>query len=95
MNKNLKTIIIITLILCIFVFMLTLLDFAALHDINKDYISQSIIDYLKIDIANDLPAWTATQGEWQAVSFSLYSRFLFFIMNITVLIYFYRKVAST
>ena len=94
MMKNLKIIIMVTLILCGFVFGLTVFDFAALHDINKDYVSQYILDYLKIDTSQKLPDWTATKGEWQVVPFSLYSRFLFFILNIIVLIYFYRKIAS-
>ena len=92
--KNIKAITIITLLFCILVFMFTILDFAALHDINKDYVSQYILDYLKIDTSQKLPDWTATKGEWQVVSFSLYSRFLFFILNIAVLIYLYRKIVS-
>lgn len=94
MKKNLKTVTAITLLFCILVFIFTILDFAALHDIHHDYVSSYILDYLKIDISKDLPDWTATVGEWQVVSFSLYSRFLFFILNIIVLIYFYRKIAS-
>lgn len=84
----------ITLLLSVFVFVLTVLDFAALHDIHKDYVSSEILDYLKIDSFQKLPDWTATKGEWQLVSFSFYSRFLFFILNIIVLIYLYRKIVS-
>ncbi len=94
MNKNLKNITISTLILCIFVFILTLLDFAALHDINKDYVSHSILEYLKVDLSKDLPDWTETKGEWQVVIISLFSRFLFFILNIVALIYLYKKIVS-
>lgn len=94
MNKNLKDITISTLILCIFVFMFTLLDFAALHDINKEYVSQHILKYLKIETSRTLPNWTATKGEWQVVIFSLFFRFFFFILNIVVLIYLYKKIVS-
>ena len=73
--------------------MLTLLDFAALHDIKKNYVSKSILDYLKIDTSQKLPEWTDTKGEWQVVSFSLFSRVSFYILNIIFLIYLYRKVA--
>ena len=94
MMKNIKTVTAITLLFCILVFMFTILDFAALHDIKQDYVSQYILDYLKINTSKDLPDWTGTEGEWQVVSFSLYSRYLFFILNIAVLIYLYRKDVS-
>lgn len=90
--KNVKAFTIITLILSVFVFMLTLMDFAALHDINKDYVSQSILDYLKIDTSQNLPEWTNTKGEWQVVTFSFIIRFLFLVLNSVLLIYLYRKV---
>jgi hypothetical protein len=92
--KKLKTITLITLLSCVLVFILTILDFAALHDIKQDYISRYILNYLKINISNDLPNWTSTEGEWHVVSLSLYLRFLFFILNISVLVYFYRYVIS-
>jgi hypothetical protein len=92
--KNLKTITLITLLFCVIVFILTILDFAVLHDIRQDYISHYILNYLKITISKDLPDWTSTEGEWQLVSLSLYLRFLFFFLNISVLVYFYRKVIS-
>jgi len=92
--KNLKTITVLTILFCMFVFALTILDFAALHDIKQDYLSRYILNYLDITLPNDLPDWTSTKGEWHLVTFSLYSRFLFFILNIIVLLYLYRKVAS-
>jgi hypothetical protein len=76
------------------VFTLTILDFAALHDIKNEYISKGILVYLDITLSGDLPYWTATEGEWQLVAFSLYSRFLFFILNIIVLFLLYKKVVS-
>jgi len=94
MNKKLKTFIFTTLILSIFVFILTLLDFAALHDIYKDYVSQSILDYLKIGTTQNLPEWTNTKGEWQVVTFSLIIRFLFLILNTILIIYLYQKIVS-
>ncbi|MBN1408854.1 MAG: hypothetical protein JW956_13740 [Calditrichaceae bacterium] len=92
MTKTFKNIIMISLIFCTFVFMLTLLDFAALHDIKNDYVSQSILDYLKINTSQNLPEWTNTRGEWQVVTFSLITRFLFLILNTFILIYLYRKI---
>ena len=74
------------------VFCLTVLDFAALHDIKKDYVSEYVLNYLKISLSEDLPHWTSTEGEWNIVSLSLYLRLVFFILNIGLLVYFYRKV---
>ena len=92
--KNLKTITLITLLSCVLVFILTILDFAALHDIKQDYVSRYILNYLKINLSNDLPDWTSTEGEWHVVSLSLYLRFLFLILNTTVLVYYFKKLAS-
>jgi hypothetical protein len=76
------------------VFILTILDFTALHDIKQDYVSRYILNYLKINLSNDLPDWTSTEGEWHVVSLSLYLRFLFLILNTTVLVYYFKKLAS-
>ena len=90
--KNLKTSTIITLLFCVLVFVLTILDFAALHDIKQDYVSDYILNYLKISLSEDLPNWTSAEGEWNIVSLSLYLRFIFFILNIGLLVYFYKRV---
>jgi hypothetical protein len=92
--KNLRTITLITMLLCMLVFILTILDFTALHDIKQDYVSRYILNYLKINLSNDLPDWTSTEGEWHVVSLSLYLRFLFLILNTTVLVYYCKKLAS-
>jgi hypothetical protein len=92
--KNLRTMTLITIVFGLLVFLLTIFDFAALHDIRQDYVSRYILNYLKIELPNDLPSWTSTAGEWHLVAWSLYLRFLFFILNLIVLIYFYRKVAA-
>ena len=82
--KKLKILTLITILFCMFVFILTILDFAALHDIKQDYLSRHILNYLGINISNDLPDWTSTAGEWRVVTMSLYLRSLFFILNTTV-----------
>jgi hypothetical protein len=94
MIKFIKPFTIVTFLFCLLVFILTILDFAALHDIKKDYVSKHILDYLEISPSKDLPDWTATKGEWSIVSVSLYLRFLFFILNIALLVCFYRKIIS-
>jgi hypothetical protein len=94
MLKNLRRITFITIAFGLLVFLLTILDFAALHDIRQDYVSRYILNYLKIQLPDDLPSWTSTAGEWHLVAWSLYLRFLFLILNLIVLISFYRKVVS-
>ncbi len=92
--KKLKSITILTILFCIVVFILTLLDFASLHDIKNEYISKGILKHLDITLSNDPPYWTTTEGEWQLVTLSLISRFLFLIFNTIVLFYLYRQVIS-
>ena len=65
------------------VFILTIGDFLALHDINKDYISIERLEAL--GVFTSLPAWTATEGEWQIVMISFIARFLFLLLNILLL----------
>ncbi len=74
-----------SLIFCIIVLLMTLIDMAAYHDIAKDYVSTSVLDSLDSTLSRDLPDWTATKGEWDLVNISWLSRILFFILNIIVL----------
>jgi len=89
--KNLKIITTIALILCILVFLLTITDFMALHDIRNDYVSKKAIEHFEIANSGDLPDWTNTPMEWQLVKFNFVSRFLFFIFNIVVFFLLIRK----
>jgi len=59
-----------------FIFLLTIFDFLALHDITKDYLSREALTF--VEITTTIPAWTATKGEWLIVEFSLLARVLFF-----------------
>ncbi len=92
--KSSKTVALIAIVGCLLVSILTVLDFAALHDIRQDYVSRYILDYLRISLSSDLPDWTSTNGEWHLVSFSLYLRSMYFILNIAVLVHLYRRVTS-
>ena len=80
------------LLFCVLVFLLTILDVLALHDIKQDYLSKYIIDYLGLTFSKEIPVWTSTTGEWKIVSLSLYSRFIFLIFNIIFLWYYINKV---
>ena len=89
--RNMHTITVFALIFCVLVFVLTLLDFSALHDIKQEYVSKKILDYLNITLSDELPDWTSTSGEWQIISISFYLRFIFFIVNIVLLSMIIRK----
>ncbi len=42
MMKNVKTVTLLMILFCCLVLLLTVLDFAALHDIRQDYVSKYI-----------------------------------------------------
>ncbi len=84
MSKDQK-LLTITLVLCFIVFLMTLFDMAAYHDIAHDYVSNSVLKSLGISLSGDLPDWTSTKGEWDLVNISWLSRILFFVLNIIVL----------
>ena len=65
------------------VFLFTIFDFLALHDIAKDYLSKEALTFIEITTA--IPAWTATEGKWLIVEISLLARVLFFLANIFLL----------
>lgn len=66
------------LLICIILgqFVLLVLDFAALHDINREYISSSILESLNVTLSKKVPDWTGNSGEWQYLNFSLVLRFV-------------------
>ena len=68
---------------------LTFGDFLALHDISKDYLSRETLEYFNISAS--LPAWTATEGEWQIVTISFVLRVLFLLANILLLWFLLKK----
>ncbi len=72
-----------TLFFNILVFLLTILDFLALHDIAKDYLSKEALD--TAGITAFVPAWTATEGEWLVVQISFFVRVTFLLVNLIFL----------
>lgn len=51
-------------------FVCLLLDFLALHDIQKDYVSTSVINQFSVATTSGLPEWTKTSGEWSLIRWS-------------------------
>ncbi len=83
--KRLPALIKWTLVLGIFVLLLTILEFLALHDIKNEYVSAEILKHLQISLSNELPRWTSTTGEWRIVTISWLLRFIFLASTIVVL----------
>ena len=83
------------LLLNLLVFLLTITDFLALHDIQNDYVSAKVLGGLQIGTSAPLPAWTATQGEWQLVSISFFARVVFLIANLGLLWVLERKAVNS
>jgi hypothetical protein len=67
-TKRLITGVIIVIMAGLFVSLL--LDYAALHDIHKEYVSTNILETLGVELSRDLPAWTENKGEWDYLTVS-------------------------
>jgi hypothetical protein len=66
--KRMDTLLTLVLGAAIALCLLTVLDYLALHDIYKDYVSAAVLSQLNIALPIELPAWTNTQLEWNAVT---------------------------
>ncbi|MFG1690894.1 hypothetical protein ACGF5M_01855 [Gemmatimonadota bacterium] len=84
--KNLHVLVVITIVSCTVVFILTLGDFLALHDIQRDYVSQGVFGYLETPLPENLPAWTGTPGEWSLVTVSWVTRVGYLILSMITLV---------
>ena len=76
-----KLVLLTAILLCV----LTILDYLALHDIYKDYVSKTVLSYLNIELSKELPAWTNTELEWNAVTINYIMKTLVTIINITLI----------
>lgn len=60
-------------------------DFLCLHDIFRDYVSPSALDYLGVTPSEPLPEWTSTSLEWTSLTVSYWLRVGIICLNIVVL----------
>ena len=60
----------ILLVLTILLFICMFFDFLALHDINRDYVSNLVMTSFSPVTSDTLPDWTNTAGEWLIVKIS-------------------------
>lgn len=70
-------------------FLLLFLDFAALHDIQKEYISKNILKFLDVQLSKDVPHWTRNEGEWNYLNISALLRLIAYSIISGVAIYLY------
>ncbi len=73
-------------------FLMTILDFLALHDISHEYVSASTLNNLDIRLSAELPEYTKTPDEWTALRISTLARFIFLILNTAVLLLCLRRL---
>ena len=79
----------------IFILLLSVGDFLALHDIQNDYVSAEILTHLGITTSEPLPTWTATTGEWSMVAISFWGRLLLLLIASLILWQTLKKDAKT
>ncbi len=68
--KKTKTFLNIMIILSSILILCTIDDSLSLHDIQKDYVSQSALQNLEEETSSQLPEWTNTNLEWTSVTVS-------------------------
>ena len=78
----LKLVLLIAIVLCV----LTILDYLALHDIYKDYVSKTVLSYLNLSLPIELPGWTNTELEWNAVTLNYILKIFLAITNILLIV---------
>jgi hypothetical protein len=83
--KKMDTLVMAVILLTVLFSVCTVADFLALHDINKDYVSQAALQYLAAETSNDLPAWTDTQMEWTTVTVSYLIRSVSIVLSFFIL----------
>jgi hypothetical protein len=76
-----KFVLLIAILLCV----LTILDCLALHDIYKDYVSKTVLSYLNIELSKELPTWTNTELEWNAVTINYIMKTVITVINIILI----------
>ena len=84
--KKSDTLIKIVIVLSVVFLICTIDDFLSLHDIKKDYISQSALQYLETETTKPLPDWTNTNLEWLSVQVSYIIRLVAIVASLFLLV---------
>lgn len=70
----------------------TLDDFLSLHDIRADYVSKSVLGYLRVETSEPLPTWTDTSLEWTSVTISYALRSFLIVSNFAILLFLIKRL---
>jgi len=92
--KRMNTLTIVAIALTIVLFICTIDDFLSLHDINKDYVSKWVLQYLDTDTTKELPSWTNTELEWLSVKISFFIRFVTLIIFLFILLLLRKEIKN-
>jgi hypothetical protein len=83
--------IVLIIVIVVGLFITLALDFAALHDINNEYISKNILRTLDVQLTKEVPVWTENKGEWDYLSMSFIIKAVAYVVLLTVAICFYKN----
>ncbi len=92
MTNNKKILFALLIISSILIILFLIMDFLALHDIRKDYLSKFIITYLNLELLSNLPDWTETNSEWMIVQISFFCKSTLTILNMILIIKLYNLI---
>lgn len=92
--KRIDTLIKVTILFTFVLFICTIDDFLSLHDIKKDYVSKTILQYLDIETSKELPNWTNTELEWLSVTVSYSIRFSLIIIILIILVQLKKNISK-
>ena len=84
-NEKINILLNSAIILSVVILLAIIDDFLCLHDIQKDYISQSALTYHETGTTKTLPDWTNTKLEWLSVTVSWFVKFVLSISNLIIL----------
>ena len=90
--KPKESIIGLAFVLSIIVILLIFGDLMALHDINKDYVSNDLLESLQVDVSKELPEWTTQKMEWTFIQISLFLKSVFMVVIIVAIAKTIRKL---
>ncbi len=84
--KKLKSTLVFLVLLSSGLFVSTVIDIMALHDIADDYVSQEVLSDHQISTSHALPDWSSCSLEWGAIHFSIIFQLVLTLMVIIVLV---------
>lgn len=88
MNKKLISVLIAIIMI---LFILLFLDFVALHDIKKEYVSTNILGSLNVQLSETIPDWVQNSREWNYLTLSLLLKSGCYTSLLLIIVFVYHK----